>query len=81
MAGAKICLRRLSERDRVPYLVELVRATREHRCVKRAEAPDATIALVRMARAAAWLEGRGFVTPDDIAAQFPLYYPSPAAFE
>ena len=53
------------------YLVELVRATREHRCVKRGGSPRATIALVRMARAAAWLEGRGFVTPDDIAAQFP----------
>ncbi len=53
------------------YLVELVRATREHRLLARGASPQATIALVRMARAAAWLEGRGFVTPGDVAGQFP----------
>ncbi len=53
------------------YAVELVRATREHRFLERGGSPRATIALVRMARAAAWLEGREFVTPEDIAEQFP----------
>ncbi len=53
------------------YLVELVRRTREHRCLERGGSPRATIALVRMARAAAWLDGRSFVTPGDVAEQFP----------
>lgn len=53
------------------YLVELVRRTRQHRCLERGGSPRATIALVRMARAAAWLDGRSFVTPGDVAEQFP----------
>lgn len=53
------------------YLVELIRATREHRSLEQGGSPRATIALVRMARAAAWLEGRSFVTPDDVEQQFP----------
>ena len=53
------------------YLVELVRATRNHRFLERGGSPRATIALVRMARAAAWLDGRSFVTPNDVSEQFP----------
>lgn len=53
------------------YVVELIRATREHRLLERGGSPRATIALVRMARAAAWLEGRDFVTPGDVEEQFP----------
>lgn len=53
------------------YAVELIRATREHRLLERGGSPRATIALVRMARAAAWLEGRDFVTPGDVKEQFP----------
>ena len=33
--------------------------------------PRATIALVRLARAAAWLDGRDYVLPEDVAEQFP----------
>lgn len=54
------------------YLVALIRATREHRCIQRGGSPRATIALVRMARASAWLKGRSFVTPEDVAEQFPF---------
>ncbi len=53
------------------YLVELVAATRQHRYLERGGSPRATIALVKMARAAAWIQGRSFVTPADIADQFP----------
>lgn len=53
------------------YLVELVRATRQHSSLERGGSPRATIALVRMARAAAWLDGRSFVTPGDVEEQFP----------
>nr|WP_297172584.1 MoxR family ATPase [uncultured Agathobaculum sp.] len=52
------------------YLLQLITATRSQSCWERGASPRATIALVRMARAAAWLEGRDFVTPRDVAGQF-----------
>lgn len=53
------------------YLLQLVTATREHPYLERGASPRATIALVRMAKASAWLEGRRFVTPADVRGQFP----------
>ena len=52
------------------YLVELVAATRQHPYLERGGSPRATIALVKMARAAAWIQERSFVTPTDVAEQF-----------
>lgn len=52
------------------YLVQLVTASREHRYLERGGSPRATIALVKMARAAAWIQGRNFVTPTDVSDQF-----------
>lgn len=52
------------------YLLDLVRATRNHPCLERGASPRATIAMVRMAKAAAWFEGRDFVTPGDVRSQF-----------
>lgn len=53
------------------YLVNLVRATRTHPDLERGGSPRATIALVQMARAAAWLAGRDYVIPRDVSEQFP----------
>lgn len=53
------------------YILELIRATRHNPCLERGVSPRGTIALVKMARAAAWLEGRDFVTPGDVREQFP----------
>ena len=53
------------------YILELVTATRSHRYLEKGASPRATIALVKMAKSAAWYNGRDFVTPNDIAAQFP----------
>lgn len=53
------------------YLLRLVTATREHPHIERGASPRATVALVKMAKAAAWLEGRDYVAPGDIRAQFP----------
>ncbi len=58
------------------YIVEIVRATRDPsrhagdlaRMVEFGASPRATIALAAGARAMAFLEGRGFVTPDDVKA-------------
>jgi len=53
--------------DRViDYAVRLARATREHPGLSRGAGPRASIALVRVARAAALAQGRGFASPDDV---------------
>ncbi len=53
------------------YLLSLVRATRNHPYLARGASPRATIALVKMAKASAWFDGRTFVTPRDVREQFP----------
>jgi len=52
------------------YLLELVTATRNHPYLERGASPRATIALVKMAKAVAWLEGRDYVTPNDVKGQY-----------
>ncbi|HEV2208001.1 MAG TPA: MoxR family ATPase [Verrucomicrobiae bacterium] len=52
----------------VGYLVDLVRATRQHESVLVGAGPRATQALIMASRAAAAMAGRDFVTPDDIKA-------------
>ena len=53
------------------YIVELVTATRNHTYLGRGASPRATISLVKMAKAQAWLSGRDYCTPNDVATQFP----------
>ncbi len=53
------------------YILQLVTATRNHPYLERGASPRATIALVKMAKANAWLEGRSYVTPNDVREQFP----------
>ncbi len=48
------------------YIVNIARATREHRDVSLGASPRATLALYRCAQAWAGLRGRGFVLPDDV---------------
>ena len=55
----------------VRYILELVTATRNHPYLERGASPRATIALVKMAKAEAWLDGREYCTPNDVAKQFP----------
>ncbi|MGY0215926.1 AAA family ATPase [Endozoicomonadaceae bacterium StTr2] len=58
------------------YLVQLIRCTREPdvfdqelgRWIEYGASPRGTLAMDRCARARAWLQGRVFVTPDDIQA-------------
>jgi MoxR-like ATPase len=50
----------------VGYLVDIVRATRNHESVLVGAGPRATQALIMAARAGAAISGRDFVTPDDI---------------
>ncbi len=48
------------------YLVQVVRATRENRHVALGASPRSAITLLNAARALAAMQGRDFVTPDDI---------------
>jgi MoxR-like ATPase len=61
------------------YLVDLVQATRRPAeygleltgLIQYGASPRATIALIRAARAAAFLDGRGYVTPQDVKTAAP----------
>jgi MoxR-like ATPase len=48
------------------YIVDLVRATREHPAVELGASPRAALALLRASRALAAADGRDYVTPDDV---------------
>jgi MoxR-like ATPase len=53
------------------YIADVARMTREERMLSLGASPRATVALFRAARAAAVLEGRDFVTPDDVKGVAP----------
>jgi MoxR-like ATPase len=56
--------------DRViDYAVRVVRATRQWPGIEVGAGPRGSLALVRAARAMALINGRDFITPDDVAAQ------------
>ena len=48
------------------YIADITRTTRDERMLALGASPRATVSLFRAARAAAVLEGRDFVTPDDV---------------
>lgn len=54
------------DRKIVEYIVDLIRATREAEEVSLGASPRAGIHLLKIARAKALMEGRNYVTPDDV---------------
>ena len=52
------------------YIAELAEATRSHEMLELGMSPRGSIATARLARAYAFINGRNFVIPDDIAAVF-----------
>jgi MoxR-like ATPase len=50
------------------YVVDIARATRQSPSLSLGVSPRGATALLRAARAWAWLTGRDFVTPDDVKA-------------
>ncbi|MPV48871.1 AAA domain-containing protein [Pseudactinotalea sp. HY160] len=54
--------------DVLGYVVDLCRATRTSPSLSLGASPRGATALMRTARAWAWLSGRDFVTPDDVKA-------------
>ena len=53
------------------YVVDIARATRQSPSLQLGASPRGATALMRTARAWAWLNGRDFVTPDDVKALAP----------
>jgi MoxR-like ATPase len=51
------------------YIAAITRATREDPSLSLGASPRATVSLMRVARAGAVMEGRDFVTPDDVKAR------------
>jgi MoxR-like ATPase len=69
-------LRGLVDRVRVApelreYIAAITRATRVESTISLGASPRATVALMRAARGAAVLEGRDYVTPDDVKSRAP----------
>ena len=52
------------------YIVRLISATRNHPLIVQGASPRATLALAAMSRAAAFVRGRDYVVPDDVALVF-----------
>lgn len=52
------------------YIVTLVTATRSHESLALGASPRASVALMRLSQAYAYIRGRDYVLPDDVAAIF-----------
>ena len=52
------------------YMVDLICATRRHGALALGASPRATVALMHLSQAFAFIRGRDYVLPDDIAAVF-----------
>ena len=64
--------RNVEANDRIfDYITTLAEATRTHSMVELGVSPRGALALCRMAKAHAFLSGRDFVVPEDVAAVFP----------
>ena len=53
------------------YVAQLAQATRDHSAVQLGLSPRGALAVCRMAKAFAFLRGRDYVVPEDVAAIFP----------
>ena len=54
----------------VNYIVSLTAATRQHAQIARGASPRATLAVVSMAKATAYMNGRDYVVPEDVQTVF-----------
>lgn len=57
------------------YIVDIVSATRKHPFSALGASPRASIALMRAAQSLAFMEGRNYVTPEDVAAMVQYVLP------
>ncbi|MBS1989387.1 MAG: MoxR family ATPase [Cyanobacteria bacterium SZAS LIN-2] len=73
--AARLAVRRVFVHDAlVNYIVNIVHATRKHPSILLGVSPRGSQLLVRAAQAAAFVEGRDFVTPDDVKMLAPIVF-------
>ena len=73
MRAAQIDARKTEiEKSVAAYMVAVVRATREDLRIRLGASPRALLSLSRCAQAKAWLDGRDYVTPDDVKTLAPF---------
>lgn len=53
------------------YVIRLSNATRSHSALLQGASPRASLAVVSMAKAAAWVQGRDYVVPNDVKLIYP----------
>lgn len=71
LAAMQAAVSRIYIKDSVVnYAVALVGATRQHPQIQRGGSPRATLALVAMAKATAFMNGRDYVVPEDVQTVF-----------
>lgn len=69
IVAGQAAVRTVQVRDEVlGYVVDIARATRESPSLDLGVSPRGATALLRTSRAWAWLQGRDYVTPDDVKA-------------
>lgn len=68
LAARREAARVLVEAPVIAYVVDLVRATRTSPSLRLGVSPRGATALARTSRVWAWLQGRDYVTPDDVKA-------------
>lgn len=69
IVAGQAAVRSVQVRDEVlGYVVDIARATRESPSLDLGVSPRGATALLRTSRAWAWLQGRDYVTPDDVKA-------------
>ncbi|MDY0408827.1 AAA family ATPase [Paracerasibacillus soli] len=56
------------------YLLDLIKASREHPEVELGVSPRGMLALMRAAQAKAYIQGRDYITPEDIKTLAPLVF-------
>ncbi|MBZ8180180.1 AAA family ATPase [Oscillatoria salina] len=67
--GARQAVQKVNVEDNLlDYVLALVQRTRQHPDLALGASPRAAVAWLQTSKAYAWLEGRDFVTPDDVKA-------------
>ena len=56
------------EKDLENYIVEIVSRTREHHAIEVGSSPRGSLAMLKLAKAHAWVDQRNYVVPDDVKA-------------
>ena len=65
-------IRKVTVKDAIlDYITRLTLASREHGAIRIGISPRGALFLNRMAKARAWMEGRDYVTGQDVQAVFP----------